>query len=154
MSWVNFDGLEVKFNRERAEAPVDGVTNAKERMLVVDLPDATALTDTDTAAVAGDTAFIPAGSIITKAVFVADTAFTTSASGTLDIGFKQAAGTNIDDDGIDQAVAAAALAIRQGVICDGAMIGDKLQYDSYVMFTYDTGAFTAGAGRLFVSYIV
>lgn len=152
MSWTNFDGLLVRFNTERGAVRTDGAHSAKVQTLEVALPDATALADTDTAAAVADAAFLPAGAIVLRAVFVVDTAFTTSASGTLDIGFKQADGTNIADDGIDSAIAAGALGARQGVVSDGAMIGDKLQYDSYVMFTYDTGAFTAGAGRLFIEW--
>ena len=153
-TWTNEDGLLLRFGVDRAAERVDGIAQRKVQQLVVDLPSAAALTDTDTAAVAGDVTFIPAGANILSAVFVVDTAFTSSGSGTLDIGLKQAAGTNIDDNGIDSAVAVAALGARQGVLCDGAMIGDKLEFDSYVMFTYDTAVFQTGAGRLIIEFMV
>ena len=153
-TWTNEDGLLLRFGVDRAAERVDGIAQRKVQQLVVDLPSAAALADTDTAAVAGDVTFIPAGANILSAVFVVDTAFTSSGGGTLDIGLKQAAGTNIDDDGIDSAVAVAALGARQGVLCDGAMIGDKLEFDSYVMFTYDTAVFQTGAGRLIIEFMV
>lgn len=154
-TWTNSDGLEVRFGLDRTTAAEGGNTIGTEKILVVDLPDATALGDTDTAAVAGDAAFIPAGSLVLSAHFYVDTAFTTGAAGTLDIGFKKADGTNIDDDGVDAAVAVAALAANMAVACDGALVDgtEWLQFDSYPMFTYDTGALTAGAGKLIIKYV-
>lgn len=151
---VNEDGLVERYGISRAVVAPDGTTVAKERTLVFEVPDATALADTDTAAEYGDRPFIPAGAIIKDAIFVVDTAFTSGGSAVLDLGLKQADGTNIDDDGIDAAIAVASLTIRTGIISDGALVGDKMQYDSYPMVTYDTAAFTAGAGRLFITYIV
>ncbi len=154
MAWTNEDGLQVRFDLERSATRVDGSTAAKERLLIVDLPDATAVADTDTAAPTNlDEAFIPAGAYVTEAIFYVDTAFTSGGSAVLDIGLKQADGTNIDDDGID-AIAVAALTVRSGTACDGALLPSKMQYDSYVMFTRDTAAFTAGAGRVVIKYIV
>src|SRR6056297_1268105 len=153
MAWTNEDGLQVRFDLERSATRVDGSTAAKERLLIVDLPDATAVADTDTAPTNLDEAFIPAGAYVTEAIFYVDTAFTSGGSAVLDIGLKQADGTNIDDDGID-AIAVAALTVRSGTACDGALLPSKMQYDSYVMFTRDTAAFTAGAGRVVIKYIV
>jgi len=154
MAWTNEDGLQVRFDLERSATRVDGSTAAKERLLIVDLPDATAVADTDTAAPTNlDEAFIPAGAYVTEAIFYVDTAFTSGGSAVLDIGLKQADGTNIDDDGIDN-IAVAALTVRSGTACDGALLPSKMQYDSYVMFTRDTAAFTAGAGRVVIKYIV
>jgi len=154
MAWTNEDGLQVRFDLERSATRVDGSTAAKERLLIVDLPDATAVADTDTAAPTNlDEAFIPAGAYVTEAILYVDTAFTSGGSAVLDIGLKQADGTNIDDDGID-AIAVAALTVRSGTACDGALLPSKMQYDSYVMFTRDTAAFTAGAGRVVIKYIV
>ena len=155
MAWTNEDGLQVRFDLERSAPRVDGSTSAKERLLIVDVPDATAIADTDTAAPTNlDEAYLPAGAYVTEAIFYVDTAFTSGGSAVLDIGLKQADGTNIDDDGIDSAIAVASLTVRSGTACDGALLPSKMQYDSYVMFTYDTAAFTAGAGRLVIKYIV
>lgn len=154
--WTNEDGLDVKFGTTRAEVRVDGLKNAEDHRIVVNLPDATALGATDTAAVVEPTkAFIPAGAIITKAYFVVDTAFTSGGAATLDIGTKQKAGTNIDADGIDAAVAVAALAANAVIDCDGALVPSTNGANAaYIMFTYNTAAFTAGAGRLIVEYTI
>lgn len=151
-TWTNEDGLQVKFGNTRSAVALDGVTSADEQTLVFEIADATTLTDTDTAAEAGDRPFIPAGAVITDAQFVVDTAFTTSASGVLDLGLKQADGTNIDDDGIDAALAAGTLLVRAVIDCDGALVPSKMQHNAYPMATYDTGVFTAGAGRLLITY--
>lgn len=153
--WENEDGLDVKFGTTRSTVRVDGTKNAEDHRMVVYLSDATAVATTDTAAVTEPTeAFIPSGAIITRAYFVVDTAFTSGGSATLDIGTKQKAGTNIDDDGIDAAVAVAALAANAVIDCDGALVPGQTTADSYIMFTYNTAAFTAGAGRLIVEYTV
>lgn len=152
--WSNDDGLEVRFGLDRTTEQPSGRTAGEEKVLTWKLADATALGDTDTAAVAGDEAYVPAGAIIKDAYFVVDTAFTSGGSAVLDLGLKQAAGTNIDDDGIDAAIALTAIDADDDVIvCDGALIGTRLANDSYVMATYDTAAFTAGAGKLVIKYI-
>src|SRR6056297_770268 len=153
-TWTNEDGLEVKFDNTRAEVAVDGVTSSEVQTLVFEIADATTLADTDTAAESGSRPYIPAGAVITGARFVVDTAFTSGGSAVLDLGLKQAAGTNIDDDGIDAAIAVGSLTVRSVTESDGALVPSKLQYDSYPMATYDTAAFTAGAGRLFIDYVV
>ncbi len=157
MSWNgnvgNEDGLQVRFDLEKAAVRADGLSAAKERYLVIDLLDATTVGNTDTAAISNnDEAFIPAGAYVTSATFFVDTAFTSGGSAVLDVGLKQADGTNIDDDGVDS-LAVANLTVRAGIESDGALVPSKMQYDSYVMFTYDTAAFTAGAGRLVIKYL-
>ena len=57
--WTNSDGLEVRFGLDRTTEQPSGRTAAEEKTLVWTLNDATTLGDTDTAAVAGDEAFIP-----------------------------------------------------------------------------------------------
>lgn len=151
--WTNSDGLEVRFGLDRTTEQPSGRTAGEEKTLVWTVADATTIADTDTAAVAGDEAFIPAGAIIKDAYFVVDTAFA-GATAVLDIGLKQAAGTNIDDDGIDAAIAVTDIdAADDVIVCDGALIGTRMANDSYIMMTYDTAAFTAGAGKLVVKYI-
>ena len=153
-TWTNEDGLLVRFPLDNgATVRTDGVKYSDTERLVMHITDATSLGDTDTAAPVADEAYLPAGTIIKSALFVVDTAFTSGGSAVLDIGLKQSTGTNIDDDGIDAAVAVASLTANAGIESDGALVGTKLANDSYVMFTYDTAAFTAGAGRLFIEYM-
>ena len=154
-NWTNEDGLLVRFPLDNgATVRVDGTKNAEDHRVVFHLADATALATTDTAAAVADLSAIPAGAIITRAYFVVDTAFTSGGSATLDIGLKQKAGTNIDDDGIDAAVAVAALAANAVIDCDGALVPGRVTAEAIAMFTYNTAAFTAGAGRLIVEYTV
>lgn len=152
--WTNEDGLEVRFGIDRATSADSGGTSAEEKVHVFDIADATELGDTDTAAVAGDAAYIPAGAIVKDAYFVVDTAFTSGGSAVLDLGLKEADGTNTDDDGIDSLALAAIDADDDVVEADGALVGTRLAEDSYVMATYDTAAFTAGAGKLVIKYVV
>ena len=153
--WNNDDGLEVRFGIDRATAAPTGATSAEEKVHVFDIADATDLGDTDTAVVSGDAAFIPAGAIVKDAYLVVDTAFTSGGSAVLDLGLKKADGTNIDDDGIDAAIALTAIDADDDVIaCAGALVGTRLANDSYVMATYDTAAFTAGAAKLVIKYVV
>lgn len=152
-TWTNADGLEVRFNLDRTTEQPSGRTSATEKTLVWTIADATALGDTDTAAAAGDEAFIPAGAIIKDALLVVDTQFISAGSAALDIGLKQAAGTNIDDDGIDAAIAVASLTADAVVVSDGALVGTRLANDSYVMVTYDSASFNAGSGKVVIKYI-
>ena len=160
MAWTNKDGLVVWFGTELGATQVSGVTSATPKSLVYKLEDATALGDTDTAAAEADAAFIPAGSIITKAYFYVTTVFTSGGAATLDLGLKQADGTNISADGIDADIALTALdALGDTILCNGAYIADgdltalRLTANAYPMATYETAAFTAGAGTLIIEYI-
>lgn len=158
-TWTNNDGLKVGFGTRTLENSNAGnirTVGIDEQMVKV-LYDATALADTDTAAAQGDEVPVPAGAIIKSADFVVEEAFTTSASGTLDIGVKikaggaSGSGAN-DDDAFDAAVAAGALTQGAVISCDGAIIGTKTSVDLYPIFTYDTGVFTAGKGYLVIRY--
>ncbi len=152
-TWTNEDGLLVRFPLDDgATVALDGQSSVEEQWLRVKVADATTLADADTAAEAGDRPFIPAGAVIMEAFFEVDTAFA-GATAVLDIGTKQADGTTIDDDGIDAAIAVAALTANSVTVSDGALIGTKVTQDSYPTLTYDTAAFTAGAGELYIKYM-
>lgn len=153
-TWVNEDGLSVKFGTDRSVVKPGGVTSAEEKTLVYKVADATTLGDADTAATDGHDAFIPAGAHIKDAVLMVGTAFTSGGAAVLDIGTKQAAGTTIDDDGIDAAIAVAALTANTSIVADGALIGTTVAVDSYVTVTYDTAAFTAGDAVLVIKYVL
>jgi hypothetical protein len=81
--------------------------------------------------------------------------------GVLDIGLKVAAGTNTDDDGIDSIAVGILDAIGDTINCDGAYVssagnltGLRITADQYIMTTWDTAAFTAGAATLVVEYLL
>ena len=154
-TWTNADGLKVLVHEAQGEINDTGSTiHSGRRQFIYNINDATELGDTDTAASGATDAFIPSGAVIINAFFVVDTAFTSGGSAVLDLGLKQADGTNIDDDGIDAAVAVASLTANAVITSDGADVGTRLTADAYPMATYDTAAFTAGAGRLVIEYFV
>jgi hypothetical protein len=152
-TWTNEDGLLVKFGPTRSEVRDDGHTSGERRQLVVDLPDATALTDAaDANPVSDEVASIPANAVILNSWFEVDTAFTSGGSAVLDIGLKQEDGTVDADDGLDN-IAVATLTADAVVANDGTLIPSKAAYKRFVVFSYDTAVFTAGAGSLVIDYI-
>lgn len=122
--------------------------NGREKTLVIDfsyddLPDPDGRKDNH---------YIPAGSIIEKARLQTITGFTGGTS--YNIGLEESDGTAIDADGIDAAVAAAAIsAADETVFCDGALIQatTPTTKDGYVVVAA-TGTFTAGKARLTITY--
>lgn len=154
--WTNSDGLYVGFGTRKVNYN-DGSKVSRgglEQQVVVKI-NATDLADTAGASELANAAVIPAGAELTSATLIVNTAFQTSASGTLDIGIyaADANGTD-DDDGIDVAIAAATLASEARVTCDGAKIATILDAPYKVVATYDTGVFTAGVATLVVTYTV
>lgn len=153
--WTNSDGLVVQ------SGPYDGDNHNMARQvstmsatqeLVVDIV-ATSLADVAVPTNINQAAKIPANSLLLSASLIVNAAFTTSASGVLDIGLYDAAGAALDDDGIDVAIADSALTADTLIACDGAKIGTVTTADWYVAATYDTGVFTAGTAKLIVRYI-
>lgn len=157
MAWTttNEDGLVVKFGTDRAAVAGDGTESAKERIFEYLVADATTLADTDTATVDGDRPGIPSGAVITEAIFIVDTAFTSGGAATLDVGLKTADGSTVnDDDGLIAGQAVAGLTANAVIVGAGAQVNTKIANDLYPTVTYDTAAFTAGAGRLRVKYVI
>jgi len=160
MAWTNEDGLTNYFGTERAAVNKTGNTaESVSRTLVVDVD----WTDITSAAshIANITirdAFIPAGAYIRAATFNPTADWTSGGAATLTIGLGESDGASvIDADGIDATVAIAALQAVDVVACDGALVGGALPVgtaDAYVYFTTGTAAWTAGAGRLVIEYIV
>jgi len=166
-TWVNSDSLAVGFGTHSEDNNVSAVTaDGSVKTLVKYLPDATALEAVASITVASlnpQDVTIPRGSRILEASFQVTAAFTTSASGALNIGTNRGitgAYTADDENGIDAAIAVTALdAIGAVVACDGALVagvttcGAASTSDVKVVFAYTTGVFTAGAGYLTVRYL-
>lgn len=151
---INSDGLYVQYgNQEVANATGTSVANTKQ--FKVKINDATDIGSADVDP-RPDEAFIPSGSYITKAYLLVDDAFTSGGSATLDVGLQEADGTVIDADGLDAAVAVAALAADRAVAMDGALVEGttRLTADAYISLKRNVAAFTAGAATLVVEYIV
>lgn len=160
MAWTNEDGLVVRFGTERGAVKNEGVTSENAHKTLVHKFTYSDVANTDTAAADPEAPFIPAGSVITRAALYVTDAFV-GATAVLDIGLKVAAGTNTDDDGILSTGIATIDADGDVVIGDGALVlqetGDltakRFTADQYIMTTYDTAAFTAGAATLVVEYL-
>jgi hypothetical protein len=98
--------------------------------------------------------FIPAGAYIKEAIFIPTVAFVGSGA-TLDLGLANKDGTytNLDEDGIDAAIATTAIdAIAEKVTCDGALVGTILTTGGYPSYDLDTALYTAGKGYLIITY--
>ena len=161
--WQNDDGLTVRFGQDQARetkslmAPPVGVGPVRYMVCDLnydDLPTYTTDLNNDGTknGFSDQDAYIPSGSYITRAWIIVETAF---ASGTsYNIGLYQQSGTVIDADGIDAAVAVAALAANQAVDCDGQLVGtqDLLTADAYLVVAA-TGTFTAGKAKIVIEYI-
>jgi len=155
MSYTNSDGLYVLSNGDEGAVVNDGGALNSVKYLVVDIPDAT-LVASGAVAPTPNEAYIPAGSYITMAKLVVTTAWTSGGSGTLGIGLQTAAGSAIDADGIDAAIAKTALAANTAVNCNGALVNAAATVgaaDAYIALNYGTAVFTAGAGKLVIQYI-
>ena len=160
MSYTNDDGMYVLTGTNQGDVQDKGVSGkALRQSLVIDIPDFTAIGSSFGASdIDPLDAVIPAGAIITNAILKITTAATSGGSATLSIGTYNSAGTAIDADGIDATVALTAIDAAQDLVqCDGAQVGGVVTVgtaDAYVGLIYGTAAFTAGAGKLVIEYIV
>jgi hypothetical protein len=155
MSYTNADGLQVLTNGAAGVAANNGTAVSPKKSLVINIADATTL-GSSAATPDDQESFIPAGSYITAASLVVTTAFASAGSATLTIGAYQQDGTTVDADGIDAAIALAAIAADKAVACDGALVGGTATVgsnDVYIKANYGTAVFTAGAAKLVIEYI-
>lgn len=161
-TWTNEDGLQVPFGQDQARETksimAEPVTNGPLKYMVVDinyndLPTFTADLNNDGTNEAFDDndGYIPAGSFITDAYLIVETAFAGGTS--YNIGTYNKAGSAIDADGIDAAVATAALAANLAVVCNGAQVRTTtlITADAYLVVAA-TGTFTAGKAKLIIEY--
>ncbi len=155
MSYVNADGLEVLTAGEQGTAAKRGTSLSSQKKSLVMTITGTEV-PSSVATPQDHDAFIPAGSYITSASLIVTTAFTSGGSATLTIGTYTQAGAAVDADGIDAAVALAAIGADKAVACDGAAVGGTATVggaDVYVEAIYGTAAFTAGEAKLVSEYI-
>ena len=166
-TWTNEDGLVVRFQGDLAAPSKVTKEAAGTERIIARLTDATQLEVNSTDPLtAGSTAYfhdemapsIPAGAYITNAYLVVDTAFTSGGSAVLDVGLMQADGTIIDVNGLDDGIAVASLTANTVINMDGASVAGTVKSSptlaSFVCFSYETAAFTAGACHVVVEYIL
>lgn len=161
--WTNADGLTIRYGAEQAAPSVPSmaqvVTFGNTSQMVIDinydnLPAETTDSDNDGTRDAWNNhdPYIPAGSLITRAYLLVETAFAGGTS--YNIGTYKQDGTVIDADGIDAAVAVADLAANKAVICNGAQVGATvLVTDNAYLKVAATGTFTAGKAKLVIEYV-
>lgn len=162
-TWTNDDGLQVPFGqlqaRETAKVPGKTVNNSPVAYLVMDVnfadePGYTADLNNDGTlnGFSDSDVYIPAGSFITRAIFIVETAF---GGGTdYDIGLFEQDGTVINVDGIEEALLKTVIdGSNDTVLLDGDEVGGILSttLDSYIKFT-PNGTFTAGKAKLILEY--
>lgn len=153
-TWTNSDGLYLKFNADEAKAPLGGqvVTAGNRQTLefVVNASDFNAFANT----IVADSVFIPSNAFIEAAEIYVETAFA-GATATLDVGFvRKDRTTEIDFDGIDAAVAVAALSAKALITCDGAMIRSRMSNPGLVTVRNNTADFTAGKAVIKIHYSI
>lgn len=158
---VNADGLPIMYGTAAARDAVVGKTanKAEDQELIVSvdysrLPAFSA--DEAHGAIYGSVslAAIPDGALIKSAVLTVDTAFT-GATATLSVGLVTYDGTEVDNDGLIDAATVANMDTAGKVITGaGALINTKLAAGApcYVWVSVQTATFTAGHGRLKITY--
>lgn len=160
MSYTNADGLYVLTGADQGATQDKGTTTTNiVRTMIVDIPDFTRIgTSFGASQIDPNDPVLPANAYIVRATLIMRTAATSGGSATLTIGTYNAAGTAIDADGIDATIALTAMnAVGSVVKCDGAQANGTVTtgtVPTHVGLIYATAAFTAGAGKLVIEYIV
>ena len=156
-SWTNDDGLFVGFGTRDSKndngATVQTEGNVESFSMELEWDNLPAAAPT---APLSKSIPIPANSTIHRATLSVTEAFTAAGGATLDIGFKQADGTDIDLNGIDAVIAITVIdAIGDVVQCNGALVGGLVTVrllDAYISTVVTTGPFTAGMAELTIEY--
>lgn len=157
--WKNSDGMRVAFGLEQTEQARVGspAQSGSLKVLEVDLVfgDLPAFGSTTAFVNNTPTACVPAGALLKSAILTTVVAFDSAADAmTMDLGMAKQDGTDIDIDGIDAAVAQAAIdAEGESVTCDGALIGTIMAFDSYPSVRLNTATATAGKAKLILTYL-
>lgn len=159
MSYTNADGLYTLTGTGQGTAAGAGTTVVGSRQsLVMDITGTAVGSSFGASDVKPNAPFIPANAIIVNADLVITTAFTSGGAATLTIGTYNSAGTAIDADGIDATIAITAIDADGDVVqCDGAQVSALVTVGgsaAYIGAIYGTAAFTAGAAKLVIEYIV
>lgn len=151
MSWLNKDGLYLKYGTEKATTNKGGEFHNDGPLHCLEVKiDLTTLTSSAT--IVSDAIFFPKNARIEEIHVIADTAATSGGSATLDIGLQQTdRSTEIDYNGFVAALAKTAIdasgeknKITVGSTGAGALIGTTNSTVGYLTANYNTASFTAG----------
>lgn len=158
MSWLNEDGLFLKYGTEKAAHDPAGEYRLDGPLHMIELK--VDLTTLGTAAsVLSDVIFFPKNARIEEVEIVVDTA-ATGTGAVLNVGLQQTdRSTEIDYDGFVAALALTALdtagektVLRVGSTGAGALIGATNATVGYITADYDTAAYTAGVIYIRIKY--
>lgn len=159
-TWMNDDGLYIKFGRDRGITKKAGefedFDKGNEHYIEAQLDLDVLGTSTGTVFLS-DTLRIPGDAYLLKAELRVETAFTSGGSATLTLGlYDTDRSTAYDADGIDATIAVAALTAGATITNDGALINTRLANNTPCLLTATVGtaAFTAGKGFLRIWYKV
>ena len=154
-TWTNFDGLSVGFGTLDSKNPNGAMVRTQGNVNIMQFPFSY---DASNYEIGTDTPStksvpIPANSTILRGQLQVTTAF---AGGTnYDFGLMEADGTEIDDDGLDAAVALADIdAVNDIITFDGGLIGANVGTADAYFGVVTTGTFTAGEGIVTVEYVL
>lgn len=169
MAWLNGDGLYIKYGTE--ESQVNGVANVGNagELLVAGGGDGRHCVEvvlnplaslTTTGQIVSDTVTIPSGARLENIIVIAETAATSSGSGTLDLGLiDQDRASAYDDDGLIAAMALTAIdaagettTVVPGGTAAGALLGTTLTNTGLIVASYNTGAYQTGKLRIRIHY--
>lgn len=159
---VNADGLNHRYGvpRDTNALPAEKQTFGAERTLELDFswdnyPTFASDLDGDGTADGwtGNDNYIPAGSYVTEAYLIVETAFAGGTS--YNVGLAEVDGTVIDADGLVAAAATAELAANKVHVADGAFVGgtDTVGTANGYVYATPTGTFTAGKAKMVIKYI-
>ena len=159
-TWVNQDGLPVRFGKgNQIDAVVGkptqyGVEQVLEAEIVWDRLPAFSANESIGMIYGGyPNVSIPKGALIKSAVLQVTTAEAAASSQTLSLGLVKADGTEIDNDGLFDALAQSAVdTVGESNTGAGALIGTKLTDEGYLWATVQTANFTTLVARLSVTY--
>lgn len=161
MGWYNSDGLYIKYGTEEATAGVAGEYKMTGPQQMVELTISNLVPLTTTGVIQDYNVVIPKNARIEKVEVITTTAVTSGGSATLDIGLVSTDTTTAyDDDGLIAALAIASfnaagesVVLTNGVTSAGALVGTTLASNGYLVASYNTAAFTAGAIKIRIYYV-
>lgn len=153
-TWVNADGLPLRFGVDQAKAGEGGQFRWNGPMVEYEFDLIwNKLEPFGTVDYLGRSVRIPDGMLLTEATIEVTQAFTSGGAATLTLGFHNADGTAYDADGIDVAVPLTSLdTVGETTVCDGALINAILANPSkkysYTTATVGVANYTAGKAKL------
>jgi hypothetical protein len=150
-TWTNADGLRVGFGARDSKNAAAATVQTEGNICVMQFPFDYDVVETIGTAPSSTSIPIPANATIMRGNIRVTTAFAGGTS--INFGTMDSAGTAIDADGLDAAVAVADMdAVGDVVTFDGAQIGKRIASDAYFGIQY-TGTYTAGRGVVTIEYL-